>query len=56
MALVVISIDRDRGALPEHTDYHFTEWVKCSLGKKPVPAENPLKDIGMHAEVREISA
>lgn len=55
MALVVISIDRDR--LPEHTDEQFEAWVKFQVGALGgISMDNPLHDLDMEASVREFGS
>jgi len=54
MALVVISIDRDR--LPANTDEQFEEWVMFQVGQRgSISMDNPLHDLDMEATVREFS-
>ena len=54
MALVVLSIDRDK--LPHHTDEDFKEWLGFHLGDYEGVAEsNPLREVKVKAEIREIS-
>jgi len=54
MALVVISVDRAK--LPDHTDEQFEEWVMFCVGQRGgVSMENPLWEIDLEAQVREIS-
>ena len=53
MALIVISVDRDK--LPEHTDEEFKEWIEFEVRHMGyIPLSNPLYDIDLEAEVKEI--
>jgi hypothetical protein len=55
MALVVLSIDREK--LPPHSKEEFEEWVKFQVGHLGgISMENPLHDIDITAQVREVSA
>lgn len=53
MTLVVISVDREH--LPSHTEEEFEAWVRYQVGDTGgLKMPNPLADIDMDAEVREI--
>ena len=53
MALIVIDVDR--GYLPAHTEEEFVEWVKYSVGDTgTIPITNPLSEVEMYSEVKEI--
>ena len=54
MALIVISVDRYR--LPDCKDEEFKEWLAFELGESmQMSLDNPLVDIDIEAEIREIS-
>lgn len=55
MALITISVDRDK--LPKHSKVEFEEWIKYQVGSiGGISLKNPLHDIDLESQVREISS